>query len=192
MKQTYQFSKLNITRFSLVIVGITSIAFVFAHATIVIVTLSLVPLTPVVDEPLAFSLYLETPLQVPVEDAIILLEAKPKDGETTQTIKVDLLEDPENPGSYQGELTPNKEGAWDFWFRDQTYKAEEASQHIEILVGEENFPNIEFLFPPTATENSNRLSSWLIWVIGLPIVAAIGLTVFVLTSGSKEDSSQEQ
>jgi len=176
-------------KISFVITVITAVAIAFAHATIVIVTLTLEPLTPNVNEPLAFSLYLETPLQVPVEDAILILEAKPKDGQTTEVTRVNLAEDSENPGTYRGEIIPTKEGAWDFFFRDQTYKAEEANQHIEVLVGQENFPDIEFIFPPTAIESGNSWRTWLIWLVGLPLVAAIILTVFVLTS-SREDTQK--
>jgi len=145
MNQIKQFYKLKMFKLSLVFAVITAIAIALAHATIVIVTLTLDPLTPNANEEMAFSLYLETPLQVPVEDAIIFLEAKPKDGQTTEVIRIQLEEDSESPGTYLGELTPNKEGPWDFFFRDQTYKAEEANQHIEVLVGQENFPDIEFI-----------------------------------------------
>ena len=174
---------------AVVLTALVAIAVALAHATIVIVTLTLDPLTPKVNEPLNFSLYLETPLQVPVEDAIIILEAKPKDGVTTEVTKVTLNEDPEKPGSYLGEITPNKDGPWDFFFRDQTYKAEEANQHIEVRVGEENFADIEFIFPPTAIQSSNSWRTWLVWLVGLPLVAAIILTVFVLTSSSKDEKN---
>lgn len=192
MKQLVKISQFKIVKLGLIFTLLTAIAIALAHATIVIVTLSLDPLTPAVDEPLAFSIYMETPLQVPVEDAIIFLEAKPKDGVTTEVTKIQLEEDSESPGTYRGEITPNKDGPWDFFFRDQTYKAEEANQHIEVLVGKENFADIEFIFPPTAIQSSNSWRTWLIWLVGLPLVAAIILTVFVLTSGSKEDKSLKQ
>ncbi len=179
----------QLTKFIFVLACIVASAIALAHATIVIVTLSLNPLTPQVNETLDFSVYMETPLQVPVEDAIIFVEAKPKDGITTEVTRIQLTEDRENPGTYRGNITPNKEGAWDFFFRDQTYKAEEANQHIEVLVGKENFSDIEFIFPPTAIESRNSWRTWLIWLVGLPLVAAIILTVFVLT-GSKNDTKK--
>ncbi len=186
MKQNLTLAQTKILKITLVMAVIASLAIALAHATIVIVTLTIDPLTPKVNEPFQFSVFLETPLQVPVEDAILILEAKPKDGVTTEVTRIQLAEDAESPGTYRGELTPNKEGPWDFFFRDQTYKAEEANQHIEVLVGEENFADIEFIFPPTAIQSSNSWRTWLIWLVGLPLVAAIILTVFVLTKSTNE------
>ncbi len=186
MKQNLTLAQTKILKITLVMAVIASLAIALAHATIVIVTLTIDPLTPKVNEPFQFSVFLETPLQVPVEDAILILEAKPKDGVTTEVTRIQLTEDAESPGTYRGELTPNKEGPWDFFFRDQTYKAEEANQHIEVLVGEENFADIEFIFPPTAIQSSNSWRTWLIWLVGLPLVAAIILTVFVLTKSTNE------
>jgi len=184
--QYLNFPNTKILKITLSLTVIASVAIALAHATIVIVTLTLEPLSPKVNESMQFSLFLETPLQVPVEDAIIILEAKPKDGETTKVIKAQLAEDPEIPGTYRGEITPTKEGPWDFFFRDQTYKAEEATQHVEVLVGKENFPDIEFIFPPTAIQNTNNWRTWVIWIVGMPLIAAIILTILVLKNPKKD------
>ena len=186
MKQNLKIIQTKTLKITLILAVIASLAIALAHATIVIVTLNVDPLTPQVNEAMQFSIFLETPLQVPVEDAILIVEAKPKDGVTTQITRIELIEDAQSPGTYRGEITPTKEGPWDFFFRDQTYKAEEATNHVEILVGEENFSDIEFIFPPTAIQSSNSWRTWLIWLVGLPLVAAIILTVFVLTKSPEE------
>jgi len=139
--QYLNFPNTKILKITLSLTVIASVAIALAHATIVIVTLTLEPLSPKVNESMQFSLFLETPLQVPVEDAIIILEAKPKDGET---------------------------------------------KHVEVLVGKENFPDIEFIFPPTAIQNTNNWRTWVIWIVGMPLIAAIILTILVLKNPKKD------
>ncbi len=162
---------------------------VCSHASIVIVTLTITPTSPKANQDFQIELYLEDPLQTPIEDAIILVEASLEGTVNFEPITVSLLET--SAGTYQSSINLTQEGTWELFFRDQTFKREEATARVNINVGTENPETIEFIFPPTQV-SSNNLWVWLVWVIGLPIVAAIVVTVLVLSSGKPEESRSKK
>ena len=167
---------------SLVLLGV-----VFSHASVVIVTLTITPRSPEANQNFQIELYLEDPLQTPVEDAIILVEASMQEVDSVPII-ANLTEN--SAGTYQTNIKLPQEGTWELFFRDKTFKQEEATALTSITVGTENPKRIEFIFPPTQI-SSNNLWVWLIWVIGLPIVAALIVTVLVLSSGKAENSKSK-
>ena len=160
---------------------------VFSHASIVLVTLTVTPKSPEANQNFQIELYLEDPLQTPIEDAIILVEASLQ-GLNSVPIIANLKES--SAGVYQTNIKLPQEGAWELFFRDQTFKKEEATARVSINVGTENPEKIEFIFPPTQV-SSNKLWVWLVWVIGLPIVAALIVTVLVLSSGKVENTKSK-
>ena len=103
---------------------------------------------------------------------------------TLQPITAGLTE--VSAGTYQTSVNLPQEGPWQLFFRDQTFKREEATASASINVGMENPEIIEFIFPPTQV-SSNNLWVWLVWVIGLPILAAIIVTVLVLSTGNADN-----
>ena len=160
------------------------LSIVFSHASVVLVDLTLIPQTPKANQNFKLQLHLKDPLQTPIEDAVILVEATLEGGENSQPITTNLKET--LVGTYQGSLNLPQDGAWELFFRDQTFKREEATARVSINIGTENPEIIQFVFPPTNTLDSNNLLVWLIWVIGLPIVAAIIVTILVLSNSKVE------
>ena len=165
-----------------------SLSIVHSHASIVIITLTITPNAPKANKDFQIELYLEDPLQTPIEDAVILVEASLKENNNPEPITFNFVET--SAGTYQSSINLPEEGTWELFFRDQTFKREEATANVDINVGKENPETIEFIFPPTKVD-SNNLWVWLVWVIGLPIVAAIIVTVLVLSS-SKSDKSKSK
>ncbi len=165
---------------------------VLGHATLVLGTISTTPNPPLPGESFTLSLELEDPTRIPIEDAVVLGEFTAvglnieSEGEPTfekrgETITVRLSETT-IAGTYEGELVLSEAGLYELQLRDQTYRQEEARAQLSFTVGgEEKLENISFVFPPTAT-GARTLRTWLYWLIGLPIVAAVVVTVLVVMS----------
>ncbi|MEZ4631486.1 MAG: hypothetical protein R2880_12410 [Deinococcales bacterium] len=165
---------------------------VLAHATLVLVRLELSPNPPQVAQPVKLQLSLQTALQLPVEDAKILLELRPKDNPQALPISYYLTES--EPGFYDINLNLPTAGVWDAYFRDQTFTQEEATAHVDLVVYDDvsarALEAIEFIFPPTATgPTANSLKTWLIWVIALPILAGVAVTILVLSQSKSKDKA---
>ena len=86
---------------------------------------------------------------------------------------------------YEAAVTLPEAGDYTLLLRDQTFRQEEARVSLAVALGQgplfvegEN----SVIFPPTATASTRSLSRWLIWVIALPILAGIVVTVLVLRS----------
>ncbi len=167
---------------------LTLFSAVFSHASIVLVTLTVTPKAPEAGQNFQIELHLEDPLQTPIEDAIILVEASLQGISDSVPIISNLTEN--SAGVYQTTIKLPQEGTWELFFRDQTFKQEEATARVSINLGAENPEKIEFIFPPTQV-TSNNLWVWLVWVIGLPIVAALIVTVLVLSSGKVESTKSK-
>ena len=149
------------------------------HATIVFGTLTTDPAPPPVDAPVTIELTMVDPVDAPVEDAIVLVEATPPGG--GEPIVSEPF--PESaPGVYRQELVFPEAGRWTLLLRDRTFRQEEARATVEWLVGDGgDAAPVSFLFPPTAT-GPQRLTTWLIWLIGLPLVVGGIVTFMVLRS----------
>lgn len=89
-------------------------------------------------------------------------------------------------------MTLPEEGIYQLVLRDQTFQQEEARATLEFVLGSDMPSSIAFIFPPTQTGSSN-LSTWLIYVIGIPVVAGIVVTILVLraTKPVVEEASGE-
>ena len=158
-----------------------------AHATIVFGTLTPQPNPPRADAPLQLRLELVDPASVPVEDAFVLAEFE-LDGEPTGSVR---FEEAEPAGHYLAELELPRAGTYGLTLRDQTFRQEEAIADMELPVGTEGrIEPIEFVFPPTAVGGS--LTTWLVWLIGVPIVAGLVVTLLVLRSGPAEGSARKE
>ncbi len=156
-----------------------------AHATIVLGRLSSEPTTPIANEPFTLTLEMLDPSQVAVEDAIVFADFQLR-SETTQL----EFTETETPGVYQTEGVLAIAGEYQLIMRDQTFRQEEARANLSFFVTTEddnqiNEASIAFVFPPTAT-GSNSLTTWLIWLIGIPILAGIVVTVVVLVNPRKD------
>jgi len=166
-----------------------------AHATLVFGTVTTQPTLPRAGELITLSLKMHDPISTPVEDAIVFLEAGPQSesadapGESEESL---IIAEPVvsterftevAPGVYQTEFVLPHEGAWRLVFRDQTYRQEEARAGVTLLMGEgATAEPLYFVFPPTAT-GPESLATWLFWVIGIPLLAGVGITVAALRKG---------
>ncbi|MDZ7707293.1 MAG: FixH family protein [Trueperaceae bacterium] len=157
------------------------LAAALAHATLVFGTVSTEPAPVRADEPAAVVLEMRDPVDAPVEDAVVFVEARPPAGEPV--LESDRFTEIE-PGVYRTELVLPAQGEWTLRFRDQTFRQEEAQATITLNVGASGDTEPRsFIFPPTAT-GPQSLTTWLAWLIGLPLVAAAVVTVMVLRGGA--------
>ena len=82
-------------------------------------------------------------------------------------------------------LTLPDTGDWQLLLRDQTFRQEEAKAELSFPVGTgDGGAVLDFVFPPTDTGQS--VATWLVWVVALPVVAGIIVTVVVLRRGEQE------
>lgn len=157
------------------------LAVALAHATIVFGTVTTDPAPVRADAPTGVVLEMRDPVDAPVEDAIVFVEARPPGGDPL--IESDRFTEVE-PGVYRTELTFPARGEWTLRFRDQTFRQEEAQATVTLNVGADgDTASRSFIFPPTAT-GPQSLTTWLVWLIGLPLVAAAVVTVMVLRGGA--------
>lgn len=156
-----------------------------AHATIVFGTLSVEPNPPQADVPLELRLTIDDPTGAPVEDAVVIAQFMPAEGAEPDDDAEPLAstEFQENePGAYTANVVLPTNGVYRVVLRDRTFAQEEAIQIVSMEVGAETpLQPIDFIFPPTAT--GAGLGTWLVWLIALPLVAGIVVTVLVLRGG---------
>jgi hypothetical protein len=155
-----------------------------AHAFFVTGNITTTPTPAPVGEEFVLQVEMTDPTGTPVEDAKVAAEFT-KDAEMSRF----EFFDSGVPGLYSAKVTLPEEGSYSLLLRDTTFKQEEARATLEFTLGPGQPNNIAFIFPPTRTGSSN-LSVWLIWVIGIPVVAAIIVTVLVLMN-TKEDAKKE-
>lgn len=184
-------SRLALGKFAVALSVLLLGATVFAHATLVLGTLTSDPDAPRPSEPFTLSVELVDPTQVPVEDAWVLAEFRQQDAPAGSEPVTARFEESETPGVYRAQVTLPERGAYTLLLRDQTYRQEEAQAELTFNVGRETSPeNLSFVFPPTAT-GPQSLTVWLAWLIGLPLMAAAIVTVLVLTRGKLASTEAE-
>lgn len=156
-----------------------------AHATLVLGQFEVTPAAPTANTPVTFRLSLEDPTRVPIQDAAVFAELRPAGRPEAEPIHAEFTETG-TAGVYRADATLPRAGAYRVSLRDQTYRQEEARATLEnpLRVGGSNKPQ-NFNFPPTAT-GSVGWRTWLLWLLGLPIVAALLVTVLVLTRGDEK------
>lgn len=170
---------------TLVALLVTSI--VTAHATLVFVDVTSEPAPPRVGEPFVLRIDMRDPVDAPVEDAIVFVEATAPNGSTM--LASDRFEETE-PGVYETTLTLAASGNWTLLFRDRTFRQEEANATLTLGVGPEGTADVlTFIFPPTAT-GPQSLTTWLVWLVGLPLVAGLVVTVMVLRGGDADEDEE--
>lgn len=172
------------------------LSFVSAHATLVLVEMTLEPTTPTVEAPFQVALELIDPFQVPVEDAIIRLEARPiRENDSVPTDAPIIVMMQENSaGRYEAMLnlsqSAEKSSRWKLFFRDQTYAYEEATKNVDIALEQPYDAPIEFIFPPTQTK-PRSIWTWLGWLIGLPVGVAAFVTIAVIVSHNRDKAKAQ-
>jgi hypothetical protein len=163
----------------------------FAHATLVLGTLTSDPAAPRPGEPFTITVELVDPTQVPVEDAWVLAEFRQQGAPAGSEPVTARFEEGNMPGVYQAQVTLPERGNYALLLRDQTYRQEEAQATFTFPVGRATAEPLRFVFPPTAT-GPQGLTTWLLWLIGLPLLAALIVTVLVLSRPQSNVSTQNQ
>ena len=86
-------------------------------------------------------------------------------------------------GHYESQVQLPDVGRYELIMRDTTYPQEDAIAELEVILdGIEPHDELLFVFPPTDI-GAASLGTWLIWLIGIPVVGGIIVTVIVLRGG---------
>ncbi len=153
------------------------VGFAFSHAFIVLGTLETTPATPVPNEAFHLRITMVDVTQTPVLQAVVFSEFTLPGRSTI----IDLLEPQEEEGVYEATIVLPAAGEYQLLLRDKTYRQEDAIAELSLFVGvNENPASIAFIFPPTRT--TDNILMWLIWLIGVPVLAGIFVTIMVLNS----------
>lgn len=183
------------TRALLALAVAVLIGYATAHATLVFGELVFTPDPIVPGRPITATITLEDPTLTPVEDAIVSLEFRPldasaaplpADAELPPPLRdVRLIETA--PAVYAAEVDLPTPGSYQVRVRDQTFQWEEATASVVVVVDDRPLGILPFVLPPTQV-GPRGLTTWLLWLIGVPLVAGGVVTVLVLTS-SRGDGS---
>ncbi len=178
-----------------------------AHATLVIGKLSVTPDPPVAGQPLRIDLALEDTLLTPVEKARVRVELRAFDPggaavpeSVVGTEASDFLAtlpagssgqfaEGATEGGYVGTLTAPAAGTYTLSVRDTTFLNEEAIANVPFEVGGAANGAIPFVLPPTPVA-PRSLSTWLIWLVGIPLLVGAGVTVLVLRRAPQESEAK--
>jgi hypothetical protein len=167
------------------------LGFALAHPTVVFGELSSEPRTPQPGEPFMLTMTLHDPSQFPISDAYVFAEFYAPGAAIEGEGRRAVFEETETDGLYRTEASLPEEGVWTLKLRDQTYRFEETNARLEFAVApDENPAMFEFIFPPTQTPVETLLT-WLMWLVGLPLLVGLIVTVVVLTGGKKEAKAGE-
>ncbi len=178
-----------------------------AHATLVIGELTFEPDPPVPGAPVQVSVALVDPLLVPVEKALVRVELREIDPEEdgvppsiTGTEATEFLQLPtvlgtdylpENEaGVYVGTFEAPEEGRYTISVRDTTFRNEEAIANVGMDVGRGANGDVAFVLPPTPIGPAS-LGTWLVWIIGIPLVVGLVVTFLVLRRGGDDEAEAE-
>lgn len=186
-----------------------------AHATLVFGELSTPETHPDAAAGFTLELHMMDPVRTPIEDAVVAaefrlmseeelaaLEADATDaaaGAPTEGVHAEELELPEGDwhvypmqetgpgGNYAVQVQLGEAGVYQLIMRDTTYPQEDAvAELIMRFDGETEFTTALFIFPPTDIGTAS-LGTWLIWLVAVPVVAGIIVTIAVMTGKPSGD-----
>jgi hypothetical protein len=157
------------------------------HGMVVLGAVTANPDPPRPGAALVVTVDLATLSKSPVEGAKLVGSLMPADRPDATPTEVAFREYPEPYGTYRAQLTAPPAGRYDLTVRDRTYPNEDISATVTLQVGGAK-PNgtLDFTFPP-ATGGPRSLVRWLLWLVGLPLLAGVVVTVLVLRS-KREDA----
>ncbi len=160
-----------------------------AHATLVFGELTVSPDPPAAGAPLQLTVTLEDPSVTPIEDAVVALEFRPladvaaeapAGSDASPPLRtVDLVET--SPAVYTADVALPEPGSYQVRVRDRTFAAEEATAAFVLELDGRPVGDLPFILPPTQV-GPQGLATWLLWLIGVPVVAGVVVTVLVLSS----------
>lgn len=179
-----------------------------AHASLVFGELTTPVVSPDAVTGFTLRLHMMDALRTPIEDAIVdaefrlmteeetaALESDPDPDEpaaATSGIQAEDLELPDGDwftfrleevragGNYAGEIVLPEAGTYQLIMRDTTYPQEDAVADLTVRIdGETAFESTLFIFPPTNIGGA-KLTTWLIWLIAIPVTAGVWVTIATL------------
>lgn len=163
----------------------------YGHATLVFGVARVSPDPPVPGAPLALTLTLEDPSLAPVEDAIVFVELRPMaaDGAPLPPPSTEAPDLPPplaslrlteaDPAVYHGTVVLPATGRYHLLVRDQTFPWEEANASVVLPLTGAPVGELPFILPPTQVA-PRSLWTWILWLVGLPLVAGAVVTLLVL------------
>lgn len=179
-----------------------------SHATLVIGNVQLNPDPPVAGTPFTLTVRLEDTLLTPVEKAHVRVELRFDDpagppvpesaigSEASEFLTLSPVAASERfvetatRGTYSGTITAPDAGEYVLSIRDTTFLNEEAIANIRLHVDGAPHGSMAFVLPPTPIA-PRSLSTWLIWLVGIPLAAAAVTTVLVLRKPAGTDEPKE-
>ena len=189
---------------------------VLAHATLVFGELTTDPEIPVAGEPFTLHLHMMDPVRTPIEDATVWAEFRHMTAEEAERrlagagpaptaeqveageVEVDIPEgdwlvltmtETGPGGNYGASVELPAAGYYQLIMRDTTYPQEDAVAELLLeFSGESGFGPELFIFPPTDIGGAS-LTTWLIWLVAIPVVAGVIVTVIVL--GRKPEEAKQ-
>ena len=165
----------------------------YAHATLVFGTVRIEPDPPPPGTSFTLTLTLEDPALAPVEDAVVFVEARPMPAADaplpSPSTEAPALPPPLRaerlvevaPAVYRAEFELPAGDAYHLLVRDQTYQWEEANASVVLPLLGSPVGELPFILPPTQVA-PRSLWTWIVWLVGLPLVAGIVVTLLVLRS----------
>jgi len=161
------------------------------HATLVLGEVRVSPDPPRPGSPFRVTVTLADPALAPVEDAVVRLELRAQAATAAPGAPSGAATPPPDavvplvetaPARYEAEIVLARADTYHVLVRDTTFEWEEATASLMLEVGGAPVGTIPFILPPTAI-GPRSLWTWLLWLVGLPVVAGLVVTILVLTSG---------
>ncbi len=184
------------TRVSVALALTLSVSVALAHPMLVIGEVRFLPDPPVPGRSASVVLNLQDTSLTEVEDAVVFLElregvpaAENDQPRGEPVVSTDRLEETA-PGVYETTIAVPALGDYTLSIRDRTYRQEEAVANVELVLDGEPVDFVPFVLPPTAT-GPTSLGSWLVWLVGVPLLAGVIVTVLVLRSGRDAKAADE-
>ena len=172
-----------------------------AHATLVFGTVRIDPDPPPPGTPFSLTLTLEDPALAPVEDAVVFVEARPMPSADaplpSPSTEAPALPAPLRaerlievaPAVYRAEFDLPAGDAYHLLIRDQTFQWEEANASVVLPLLGSPIGELPFILPPTQVA-PRSLWTWIVWLVGLPLLAGIVVTLLVLRSRPASGTSE--
>ena len=157
-----------------------------AHGTLIRGSLTLAPDPPRPGQPMVLTIELANTRDNPVEGAklaaVLTAEAPAGSGATVKPLTIPLQEYQEPYGTYRAELAAPTAGSYTLTVHDRTNPGEDTTASVPLRIGG-NVANGTrgFTFPGSA-QGSSSVTTWLAWLIGVPLVVGIVVTILVRRS----------
>lgn len=173
----------------------------FGHATLVFGSVTVEPDPPPPGASFALTLTLEDPSLAPVEDAVVFVEVRPMPA-ADAPLPAPSTEPPAlppplrserllevAPASYRAEFALPAGDTYHLLVRDQTYQWEEANASVVLPLLGDPVGELPFILPPTQVA-PRSLWTWIVWLVGLPLLAGVVVTLLVLRSRPSTGGSE--